>query len=66
MSASQLLTIPETADRLRCHRSSVNELINNGHLKAVDVSAKKGARPTYRVRETDLIAFIESRTRTAA
>jgi excisionase family DNA binding protein len=66
MTSPLLMTIPETAAELRCHRDTVYELINTRQLKAVDIATKPGSRPKTRVRRDDLIRFIESRTRTAA
>ena len=65
MTGSLLLTIPETAAELRCHKDTVYELIHSKALKAVDI-AKPGSRSKTRVRRDDLIEFIESRTRLAA
>ena len=59
-----LLTIPETAAELRCHRDTVYELIHAKQLKAVDIATRPGTKPKTRVRRDDLIEFIESRTRT--
>lgn len=66
MSASLLLTIPETAAELRCHRDTVYELIAAKQLKAVDIATRPGGRTKTRVRRDDLVAFIDARTRTAA
>ena len=61
-----LLTIPETAAELKCHRDTVYELISAGQLKAVDIAVRVGTRTKTRVRRDDLIEFIDSRTRIAA
>lgn len=58
--APVLLTIPETAERLKVSRRAVYYLIDSGSLRVVNVS-NTGASKS-RVREDDLRAFIESRT----
>lgn len=60
---AQLLTIPETAKRLRCHRDTVYELISRGELDVTDISTH--GRPTHRVPESSVEAFIARRTRNA-
>lgn len=56
-----LLTIPETADRLKLSRRSVYALISAGALRPVDVSVH--GRTKTRIREDDLQKFIDGRTR---
>ena len=60
-----LLTIPEAAAELKCHRDTVYQLIAAGQLKAVDIAVRVGTRTKTRVRRDDLIEFIDTRTRTA-
>ena len=59
----QLLTIPEVAERLRCGKSTVYELIATGALAVTDVSVRGRART--RISDQAVDRFIESRTRTA-
>ena len=61
MNAPQLLSIPEVARRLSCSRGHVYGLIAAGHLATVNIGA--GTRSKTRIREADVEAFIESRTR---
>lgn len=62
-TAPQLLTIPEAAARLRCHRDTVYELIARGELDVTDISTR--GRGTSRIPEPSVAAFIERRTRNA-
>lgn len=65
MTIPRLLTIPETAAALGYKdRGTVYDLISSGALRAVDVRAT-GKQPKTRIREDDLMAFINARTRTA-
>lgn len=64
MTTTQLWTIGEAAERLRCSEMTVYRLITRGHLKAVDISTT--GRSKTRVRDDDLAAFIEDRTRQAS
>ena len=56
-----LLTVPETADRLRCSTDHVYRLIGAGHLRSVQLRAS-GKKSKTRIREDDLDAFVEART----
>lgn len=60
--ASALLSIPEVAARLRCSRGHVYNLIAAGALRAVDITVRPKSRSKTRVLETDLDAYIKSRT----
>jgi excisionase family DNA binding protein len=60
----RLHTIPEAAQLLSVHRSTLYDLIARGELRVVDLSTG-GSRTKSRVRSDDLDAFIEARTRTA-
>lgn len=53
----KLLTVRETAERLRCSEANVYALIERGDLTVVRIGPSKG----YRVTPDDLAAFIESR-----
>ncbi|MFI0481706.1 helix-turn-helix domain-containing protein [Actinomadura sp. 9N215] len=55
---AQLLTIPETAARLRCSENTVYRLIASGDLPARDIGR---GRVRTRVVEADLAAFIVGR-----
>ncbi len=59
---TQLLSVVEVAERLSCSRGHVLNLVATGGLRAVDLRAK-GSRPKTRIRESDLEAWIDSRTR---
>lgn len=54
----KLLTIPEAAERIRCSRGHVYNLLAAGKLRRYDISL--GPRPTTRVADTDVDAYIES------
>ena len=61
-----LLTIPETAGRLRCSKNHVYRLIASGALPAADI-AQPGARaPKTRIRDGDLARYIDRQTRRIA
>lgn len=62
---TELLTIPEAAERLKCSKGSVYRLISLGQLRAVDLSVT-GTRSKSRVRSDDVQALIEERTRSAS
>lgn len=55
----QLLTIPETAKRLRCSDNHVYRLIATGALRAVDVAVPGSGRPKSRIREADLAKYVD-------
>ncbi len=61
---TQLLSIPAAAARLACSRAHVYRLLSAGALRAVEIKAT-GTRSKTRVREEDLEAYIEGRTRSA-
>lgn len=50
-----LLTLPEVADALRMHRLSVLALFKSGEIRA----SKIGARGVWRVRKSDLDAYLD-------
>ena len=58
----QLLTIEQVAERLQVEERAVNRLLKLGYLAYIDVCVSpKGKKPRKRIREDDLLAFIESR-----
>lgn len=59
-----LYTVPEAAEYLRVHRSTVYALIADGDLPVVDISRKGSTRPKSRIRTQDLDRWIKTRTRT--
>jgi excisionase family DNA binding protein len=61
--STQLLTIPETAKKLGLAMTTVYKMIAEGDLRAVDVAVRGAKKSKTRVREDDLEAFIEGRTR---
>lgn len=60
---NRLLTIPETADQLRCSTRHVYDLIAAGLLRPVDIGR---GRSKTRVRSDDLDAYINRQTRRVA
>ena len=59
----QFLTIPETADRLRCSVRHVYNLIDEGRIKPADISI--GPRSKTRISDAEVDRFITAATRTA-
>ncbi len=59
--AQSWLTIQEVAEILNISRDTVERWINTGTLKAVDMSAKKTSRRTWRVSASTLEGFLETR-----
>jgi excisionase family DNA binding protein len=51
-----LLSINTAAARLDCHAETLRRIIRRGELTAVKVGR------SWRVRETDLLAFLDART----
>jgi len=62
MPAPSLLRVSEVATRLACSRQHVYDLIADGVLAAVDIGM---GRAQTRVREDELAAYIDRRTRRA-
>jgi excisionase family DNA binding protein len=58
MADERLLTVDEVAERLRVHPESVRRWFRQGVLRG----SKFGRRGGYRVSETELRRFIDSRT----
>lgn len=54
-----LLTIPETADLLRCTGMHVYRLIDAGELPTVDIALPSSSRTKRRVRVADLTDYLE-------
>jgi excisionase family DNA binding protein len=54
----RLYTIGEVADRLRCGKTNVYDLVDGRALAVIRVGAGKGG---FRVRGSDLLAFLDSR-----
>jgi len=57
MGEETYLTVKEIAARLRVHPETVRDWIRSGELRGV----RLGKRSGFRVSESDLRAFIESR-----
>lgn len=58
----QLLTVEQVAERLAVHKRAVEKLLRLGRLPFVDVCVTPNSRkPRKRIREDDLLAFLESR-----
>lgn len=58
-SPNGLLTIPETAELLRCTGMHVYRLIDAGELPTVDISVPGSSRTKRRVRVADLTDYLE-------
>lgn len=58
-STDQLLTVPEVADYLRVDPETVRRWLREGRIKGVHLSRAAG----WRVRRSDLDAFVASRER---
>jgi excisionase family DNA binding protein len=56
-SGHRLLTVPQVRELLGCGKNLVYELIESGRLPALNVASRPGARPSYRVRLSDLDAL---------
>lgn len=54
-----LLTLAEAGERLHCTTTHIRPLIEKGRLPGVMIGVGE-ERSRYRVREADLVAFIES------
>jgi excisionase family DNA binding protein len=59
----QLLTISQAAERLGISMNTVYKMISVGDLRAVDMAVPGARSSKTRVRQDDLDAFIEARTR---
>lgn len=60
---TKLLTIPETADELGISPNTVYKMIASGDLRAVDMAVPGARTSKTRIRQDDLDAFIDARTR---
>jgi hypothetical protein len=61
--APRLNTIPETAEKLRCHRDHVYVLIASGALESCDIAPPGSRRSKTRVSDEAIAAFVAARTR---
>lgn len=58
----QLLTVTQVAEMLDIDRKQIGRWIRSGELRGVDLSGKpNAARRNYRVRESDVEAFLAAR-----
>jgi len=64
--STEVLTIPQVAQRLKCSKPTVYRLIAAGALRAVDISVPPATRSKTRVRVDDLQAYLEANTREAS
>lgn len=62
---TQFLTVPETAERLRCGRTHVYDLIARGELAVIDISRPGAKRSKTRVPETSLEDYAKRLARRA-
>ncbi len=51
------LSVTELCERWACKRELVYELIRTHQLPAINIAASEKARPLFRVRESDVVAF---------
>jgi excisionase family DNA binding protein len=56
-----VLTVPEVARRLRVGADKIRAWLASGHLRGIDVAARRGGRPRWRVHLADLEAFEAAR-----
>jgi len=64
MSSPKLLTVPEVADRLRCHQETVRKMLRRGELTGIKMpSANRGG--TWKVGESSLDRFMSLNERAA-
>jgi hypothetical protein len=58
---SRWFTPPQVAERYRVSAEKVIGWIRAGELRAVNVAARAGRRPRWRIGEADLLAFEQRR-----
>ena len=59
MGKDSLLTVPETAERLRCHAETVRRLLRRGDLVGVKMpSPNRGG--TWKIRESSIERFLNA------
>jgi len=58
----EMLTPPEVARRLRIKAERVRDFIKCGLLRAINVASPLSTRPRWRIHESDLLAFENSRS----
>ena len=56
----ELLTLKEVAGKLKVHWRTVGIMIRQGKLRAVDISLGTGERSQWRVKSTDLQAYLDN------
>ena len=61
MTDERMLTVAEIVELLQVHEQTVRRWIKSGELRAIILGRKSG----YRVRESDLRAFLEARETSA-
>jgi excisionase family DNA binding protein len=61
-AAETLLNTRQAAERLSCSPSHVYRLIHAGELAAIDIATPGSPSSKTRVRESDLLAYIEKAT----
>lgn len=60
---TQLLTIPQAAERLACSENHAYRLVASGELRAVDIAPRGSKRSKTRIREDDIAAYVNKKTR---
>lgn len=67
MTADEIFTVAEAAQRLRVSKGVLYQAVAGGELRAIRIGGASSRRPAIRIRCSDLEAFIErSLTTTAA
>lgn len=62
----RLQTVQEVADALQVDCGKVLRWLASGELRGVDVSQRRGGRPRWRIRQSDLAMFLDARASAAA
>jgi excisionase family DNA binding protein len=53
---------PQVAEQLGVNPEKVIGWIRSGELRAINVAARLGSRPRFRIGEADLLAFVQQRS----
>jgi excisionase family DNA binding protein len=64
-SKAAMMTVTEVAEYLRVGRNKILSWIATGALQAANTATRRGGRPRYRVRKSDLDIFLDGRTKVA-
>lgn len=61
----ELLTIPEAAERLKCSRTHVYNLINSGELEYVNNAKRRAGKTLKRISSTAIEDYVAVRSKRA-